>query len=503
MLIKKFYQTSCLEKYKYCGVLAVVIMAMTSCEKLVLIDPPIDTITTTQVFSSEANAKSAMAGIYTSMANGDRGGGIFDSYFSTGLTTVLGELSSDELNVFNNKIGEFYDFDINKVRRENKKSENLWNSLYNTIYGTNALIEGIEASTSAKLQEKTRKELTGEARFLRAICYFYLVNSFGDVPLVLTVDFNKTRQLPKAPKEKVYKQIIDDLLFAQSVLPADFSAGNEERIIPNTWAATALLARVYLYTGDNISAAIQSSAVINNAEQFELIDDIKKVFLKESREAIWQLKSNTTIKGTGNATIEGKALIPSTNPGGPQFSYMEYNLSDQLLNAFEPGDKRRVEWVGTAAPNASNIPGVHYFPYKYKTGFHNRVVGGIASEYYMVLRLAEQHLIRAEAIANGSGGDAKTAIDDLNKIRHRANLTDLPYTLTKPQLITAIAHERRIEFFIEWGHRWFDLKRTGEASRVLSTIPLNKPWLGDYQLLYPIPPLEIQFDKNLIQNLGY
>jgi hypothetical protein len=130
-------------------------------------------------------------------------------------------------------------------------------------------------------------------------------------------------------------------------------------------------------------------------------------------------------------------------------------------------------------------------------------VGGTATEYYMVLRLAEQYLIRAEAEANGAGGGTAAAIADLNVIRGRAGLPALSPSLTPAQVITAVAHERQTELFAEWGHRWLDLKRTGQAGAVLSVIPLKQPWLGAYQLLYPIPFTETQDDPNLVQNPGY
>jgi hypothetical protein len=75
--------------------------------------------------------------------------------------------------------------------------------------------------------------------------------------------------------------------------------------------------------------------------------------------------------------------------------------------------------------------------------------------------------------------------------------------LTAEQVIEAIAKERKTELFIEWGHRWFDLKRTGKAEAVLSVIPNKQPWLGNYQLLYPIPQSEILNNSNLIQNPEY
>ncbi len=133
---------------------------------------------------------------------------------------------------------------------------------------------------------------------------------------------------------------------------------------------------------------------------------------------------------------------------------------------------------------------------------HNRVIGGEATEFYTPLRLAEQYLIRAEAAANGAAA-LTSAIDDLNTIRFRAGLTDLPDNLSQQDVLAAIEKERRLELFIEWGHRWFDLKRTGKAVPVLSQMSAKQPWAGDYQLLYPIPITEITNNRNLAPNPGY
>jgi hypothetical protein len=307
--------------------------------------------------------------------------------------------------------------------------------------------------------------------------------------------------MARTPQAQVYQQIIQDLKDAQAALPGDYSVGLGERIRPNQWAATALLARAYLYTGDYTDAATQAGAVIGNTAEYSLVSNLNGVFLKNSTEAIWQLQQNTSDPGVGTATPEAILLLP--NPLNTGFA--TYSLSPQLLGAFETGDQRRLSWVDSTynSNSGSGTVGMYYYPYKYKTGSYNYSVGGTATEYYMVLRLAEQYLIRAEAEANGAGGGTASAIADLNVIRGRAGLPALSASLTPAQVITAVAHERQTELFAEWGHRWLDLKRTGQAGAVLSVIPLKQPWLGDYQLLYPIPYTESQDDPNLVQNPGY
>ena len=478
----------------YYFLLAAVVLAGGSCRKLISISDPINTITSKAVFNTNEKANSAMAGIYTKMINGlNPSNNSAYSYFSDGLTTLLTGLSSDEF-IFRNSAYSYTLFNTNKLLYNSVGSE-LWTTAYDAIYGANGVLEGIAASTSPALTDSVRKRLTGEAKFIRAFCYFYLTNLYGDVPLALTVDFNKTIRMARTAQTKVYEQVVADLKDAQGLLAADFSAGGGERVLPNKWAATALLARVYLYLGQYGDAAIEASAVIGASSMFGLPADLNSVFLVNSHEAIWQLKQSTDMPGLGTATPEASVLLPNMARGFPTL----FCLSDQLMNAWEAGDGRRTAWVG----EDNTVTSLPFYAHKYKTGLDNFQVGVPPAEYYMVLRLAEQYLIRAEAMAHGAAGGAAAAVADLNVIRHRAGLGDLDASLSGDALLAAVAHERQVELFAEWGHRWLDLKRTGKAHAVLSQIPMKQPWAGDYQLLYPIPFTEIQNDPQLKQNEGY
>ena len=477
-----------------------VVGLLTACEKLVEIDSPIDTITSTEVFNTDQQARTAMAGVYSKMINGDLGSGGALSEYSGGMVSIYGGLSADELNTSEAvPDNDYFMFNANRLLFNSVPTANIWKSAYLTIYGANAVIEGIAASTSTRLTEAVRKELTGEALFVRALSYFYLVNLFGDVPLALTIDFNQTRYNARASKDDVYKQIIADLLAAQSALPPRNTNAAGDRIYPDKWAATALLARAYLFTGDHQNAFKQAGAVITNAGQFHLETDLLKTFQRTSKEAIFQLKQNV-LANIGNATSEGVQLIPGPVAGNPDVFNVRFYLPDNLLDAFEPNDKRFTNWVGVSTSNTSGS--TKYYPYKYKTGGQNRVIGAEPTEMYMVLRLAEQFLIRAEAAANGAAA-LTNAIDDLNAIRHRAGVDSLPYTLSQPEVLKAIEKERRVELFMEWGHRWLDLKRIGKASAELQQSPIKQPWEGDYQLLYPIPHSDMQSNPNLTPNPGY
>jgi hypothetical protein len=106
-----------------------------------------------------------------------------------------------------------------------------------------------------------RSQLIGEAKFVRAFCYFYLVNLFGDVPLVTSTSYTVNTGLGRTSVNEIYQQIIQDLKEAQEMLSTSYPTPGKVR--PNKWAATALLARAYLYMGNWADAEAQATAIID------------------------------------------------------------------------------------------------------------------------------------------------------------------------------------------------------------------------------------------------
>ncbi|HEY4197911.1 MAG TPA: RagB/SusD family nutrient uptake outer membrane protein, partial [Mucilaginibacter sp.] len=123
------------------------------------------------------------------------------------------------------------------------------------------------------------------------------------------------------------------------------------------------------------------------------------------------------------------------------------------------------------------------------------------TEYVMVLRLGEQYLIRSEARAQQ--GNFTGAQADLDTIRQRAGLASTTAS-DKAGLLAAILHERQVELFTEWGHRWLDLKRTATINATMDTVCRQKggTWDSHWQL-YPVSAYEIKTDPNLSQTPGY
>ncbi len=468
------------------------------CKKLVEVTAPATNLTQGNVYSTDQTAAGVLTGIFLDMSA--------DLPAGTGTVAPLSYypgLSADEFTLWsgasNPELSAFYQNALN-----NNYASEFWNNLYYILYSTNAALEGLSSSTT--LSPAVKQQLTGEAKFARAFCYFYLVNLYGDVPLLLSSNTQANVSASRTPAATVWKQIISDLLDAQSLLSPNFldaslSLNSTERVRPTKWAASALLARAYLYTQDWAYAKAQASTIINNTAQFGL-SALNNAFLKASlgnKEAIWQLQPVTVGFNTLDAPlfVITSAGLSDVNP---------VYVSDGLLGSFESGDLRKTSWLNSIAVSGTT----YYFPYKYKVFAVNSAISSPSamSEFEMVLRLSEQFLIRAEAEANL--GDMSSAANDLNIIRSRAGLpasTILTSTATIAQALTAILHERQVELFSEWGHRWLDLKRTKTVDAIMgspgnASIAKGSTWKS-YQQYYPIPLYDLQKDPNLVQNNGY
>ncbi|RXK86573.1 RagB/SusD family nutrient uptake outer membrane protein [Filimonas effusa] len=462
------------------------------CNKMLDIKDPVNSVTTREVFETDEQAATALNGMYSYLISGGElevaSGSLGTDLYSAGAITIATGHSADELySPSLNGDYQYYFETASKITLSNPGySDKIWRTAYKGIFNANAIIEGVNASTSKELTAAFRKRLLGEALAVRAMSYFYLVNLFEKIPLALTIDFNVLQRLPSANPADVYRQIISDLEEASGYLSEGYDGNNVERIRINKWYVKAMLARVYLFAKDYEKAFRNASEVIGQTQLFQL-ENLDNVFTTGSREVIFQLKQTNISYARGNATPEG-------------YFFTGKFLTPLLMNAFETGDNRKTAWVSPITATPTRPAG--FTPAKYKINFNNYEVGGFRSQYYVVMRLAEMFLVRAEANMLGGAANKNSAIDDLNEIRKRAGLTVLPYTLTAQEVTAAIAQERRIELFAEWGHRWLDLKRTNKASEVLFRISYKQPW-NQHQLLYPVPPEEILWDNNLSQNEGY
>lgn len=467
-----------------------------SCKKFVQIPPPNTQLVTATVFDNSAAATSAQIYIYTAMKNE-----------SFNMAQSCGLLSDELKNYSTNALLQQYYTNSMVTSTVSTSFAGPWATAYPVyIYPANAIINGLEKSNS--LPSLVVKQLTGESKFIRAFWLFYLTNLYGDVPIVTTTDYTINSKLGRSTQADVYQQVINDLKDAESLLNANYVDASDttittERVRPNKATAQALLARAYLYTKQWAQAEIEATTVISNpmyklCKNLDALMGDNYVFEKNSQEAIWQLQ--TPLPSIANTPDGGNFVLISAPKTTTNNSA---TVSSQLLTSFEQGDLRLQHWVGTYTNATIN----YKFPYKYHS--YNVKVNSLsdATEYIMMLRLAEQYLIRAEARAQQQ--NTTGALADLNAIRNRAGLANYAGPTDRVSLLAAIFHERQVELFCEWGHRWFDLNRTnmintvmGQPGGVYNAKGGQGLW-NDNRRLMPIPQPERLNDPNLTQNPGY
>ena len=457
-------------------------LSVSGCKEFISVDEPQGQMLSGNVFNDNIAAIAAMTSLYSQIQYGG-----FWSYY----IPLYTGLSADELTnyaTFQNQI-EFY---TNSLNQFTGGYINIWRGGFNYLYQVNSVIEGLNISSS--LDSRVKQQLMGEALFFRAFINFYLVNLFGEIPIVVSSDYTLNTRLERSPVHEVYGQIAEDLINAGNLLNEYYVSSNSvslstERVRPNKLVATALLARCYLYMEDWQNAQKCASDVINSGV-YTLEDNFDSIFLKESQEAIWQLMSPALSAGNSN-TYEGMGFILT---GAPNNLSLEASttISPQLYEAFEEDDQRKLFWIGHIDANDNT----YFFPYKYRVKSSNSI-----EEYSIVFRLSEQYLIRAEA--NAKLGAIQESIADVNIVRERAGLNALT-TINGSTLSEIIENERRSELFTEWGHRWFDFKRTGKIHEVMPEVSESKGGVWQqFRQYWPIPNSEIERNPNLTQNIGY
>lgn len=466
-------------KYTYVLCLTGIILTTMGCDKFLAIDDPKTELATSSVFTSSSTVNAAMISIYSRMVNGS---------LYTNIPWLTG-ISSDEFTNYMTSQNTVTFYNNSLTSANPTIANNIWTPAYNYIYQANAIIEGLEEYNG--VTDDLKKQIMGEARFIRAFYHFYAICFFGDVPIVTSTDYQTNAVLPRSPKSQVYEQIIEDLLEAKQLLNTNYVGRDglttsTERVRPNRAVAQALLARVYLYAEEYEKAEQEATDVISNP-LYQLSTNLNTIFLKNNQEAIWQLQPIPN-----GLTPEGRRFILLT---APSTSSTERNttISPQLKEAFEGQDRRKVQWM-----DSITVAGrTHVFPSKYKMG--NATVNN-TTEYSTILRLGEQFLIRAEARIRQ--GKDKEGLEDINRLRARADVNQYDIeTVSDPLSVTL--KERNLELFSE-GHRWFDLIRFGKIDEVMTIVTPTKggTW-STHAKLYPIPETERNNNPNLTQNDDY
>lgn len=356
-----------------------------------------------------------------------------------------------------------------------------WSNLYETISRANYAIKYIPEIFES--ESEFGRQLIGQARALRALCYFYAVRIWGDVPLI-TEPFESVDQeifVERTDQEKVLNLIEEDLLFASENCRDNYG-GEKDRILITQGAANAFLTQVYMWKKDYGKAVESAGKVLDNSlYSLVSINDWSKIFTSGY--------SNESIFEVGYDETQTNSLRVLYALG----SDSHYFPSERFRDSFEEGDLRQdlIYNVSVAEPKMI---------WKFFGENFNDESAEPSANNIVLVRLAGIILLKAEA--HNELGEVEEALRLLNLIRNRAGLPNLNQATAVAMyggVGAAILHERSIELSFE-GHRWFDLVRTGSAIQVMN--PFNG--LSDKaNLVWPLSGEALNKNPNLEQNPFY
>ncbi len=453
---------------------------MTSCSHDFLDRAPISQANESDYYKSAEDIKVAMDAAYNSL---------YQLYGPESLPSFFGELMSDNCYTTNTAgtVSAYFEFQNCDLRADNILIEEYWNNFYAAIFRVNNILFQIR-----NLDFEEKDNYIGQCKFLRALYYFNMVQTWGGVPLVTTpITIAESYALKRAGEEEVYSQIIADLQDAATLLKASpLKIG-----AATSGAANTLLGKAYLTMGDKGKAKETLMKVYN---KYTLVPyaDLWDMTKKNGTESIFEIqylggKSNPYSRYWAMFSPIDNRIVTAWGAGMNQ-------VTDDLWNAYEPNDIRRDLSIFDGYMQTDGSFNPTRFAKKWVD--EDAELDGLreaSNNNFIILRYADVLLMLAEAT-----GDPKY----LNEVRSRVNLPlygSALYPSDKyPTIALAIEHERQVEFALEF-HRFFDLKRTGRAIEVLKNSSKNID-LDPFRLYVPIPlSVIIQNPDNITQNTGY
>ncbi len=428
---------------------------------------PSNTIDASSALSTSQGVQVMLTGAYQGMRDVDVWGG---------QNQYISELLADERElVFGGTFpGQDEIWRKTMFAATNAPAETNWRDSYIAIDRCNNVLSALERVEPLA----TRRNVEGEARFIRGAVYFALVNNYakawgdGDnatnpgVPLVLTPTRGVTDAdyRSRASVAAIYTQILDDLVRADTLVPASGGGG----VRANRNVVNAFLAKVYLQQG-NFAAARDAANRVISSGAYRMATDYNAIFNETgagyAQEHVFRIFNSDQEPGNSLHTFFAPATV-----GGRG----DLRVQTKFTNQFDTADVRGRYIVRAGANN---------FTRKYPDVF-----GDVP-----VIRITEMHLIRAECNVRLSTTTGATPAADIEPIRRRANVNPI----ANPTLAD-ILRERRLELAFE-GQRLYDLRRT-RGSLVFENVTLqwNSP-----RLVMPIAQREIDANRNLVQNPGY
>ncbi len=420
------------------------VVTSTSCEKFLEIEPEGE-IPASEALQTPEDLQLLLNSCYDALRS--------DNFYG-GKYMVLSELMSDNLD---GRLlqGNYLSYFQHNTTIFNQDTRDVWAEPYRVIYRCNVLLDNINIVPGVSQGDIDR--ITAEAKFIRALAHFDIVRMFAQpygftsdnshlgIPLRLSAT---QEQLNRSTVAEVYDAVITDLEEAAAVLPA------ENNNYATSWAAKAILARVYFQQGNHASARDMANDIIENGP-FALDSDVMARYSQAgTNENIFVLVSTGSLNHSGSG-LQGNYRSDGGQPPGLRIAENLYNIA-----TVDTADLRGQNWY---IVQDAGQPNQLVFSARFNNvDFFNQPI----------IHLAEVILIRAESRA--LTGDVQGGTDDLNMIRSRAIPTAAPLGgLSQAVLVQAIRDERRLEMVCE-GNRIQDLKRQGVLGE--SIIINGNPW---------------------------
>lgn len=502
-------------KYKLL-LLVIVVSIFSSCSEEFTNRPPEDAISLDDYYSTNEQVASATNGMYSRTW----------FQFHNKFFFAIAEVGSGNMYTNSGDVNAMRNFSITGSDPE---LNNGWQSLWANIAQANAIINFLEARVSPSVDDEVLQNTIGEAYFMRATAYFYLVRLWGAVPIIENnLDYASSPLINTNRVEDVYELIKRDYITASEKLYAKTRGANyaaNGRV--SKGSAKAMLAKVYLYLQDYANAKATAEEVINSGE-FKLLGgtslptktfaDLFKYPNNNNEESIFALQW----KGDGNygsaSNCNTQFGISNGNVSTSNASYGGvFAPSQDIMNLYTTNDVRRRETImfpGVVYPEIKakigsgfgvlTVPpadqiggqGAGSAIKKYCIGIVNGSETGNADNWAMmdnntyIMRYAELLLIHAEAtLSGGASSSDPGALASLNAVRNRAGLSSLT-TYTFNDVFT----ERRKELAFE-GDYWFDLGRIPRTQAIAIMSAQNRgdqfnaqyftPTDSDFILPYP------------------
>ncbi len=401
---------------------------------------------------------------------------------------------------------DYRQFDQFNVTNLNAKISQIWNGCYKTVQGANNVIDNYKNVSG---DQTTVTQIAGEAYFLRALSYYWLVREFGRIPIIKTSVYSESLlSIERSDPKVVYDLIISDLSNAESML------GNTKRDPgrPNKGSATALLSDVYLTMGGwpikdaskYALAAAKAKEVIDKKATygFDLVKEIDTLWSGASScigtsEEVMSFHTSDQYGGSANA------FWAVSGTPGEAGGWDDYFAEIGFYNRFPEGKRKDAtfltQWTTSTGTTIQWQNSVARHPYYKK--FQTRKGYYMSSMPVHILRYAHVLLNYAEAQARSAGTPNASAYEALNAVRTRAGLAPLS-GLSNEAFIKAVVDERAWEFAGEWT-RWFDLVRLEmvESANSPSNKDVNdlKPigTITKANYTFPVPYTDSNINSNL------